>query len=107
MNKKTRNEFASYGLEILKKCVLLVLYEETDVVSEEPSRYAQGRILKRREIFKLLKLPYIYIPSRENNCYTLIQGVLIQLKCQRYAHYYNDQGWAITKEGVSVIENLK
>ena len=28
MNEKTRNEFASYGLEILKRAVLLVLYEE-------------------------------------------------------------------------------
>ena len=59
MNDNTHNGLASYGLEILKKCVLLVLYEETDVVSEELSRYAQGRILKRGEIFKPLKLPYI------------------------------------------------
>ena len=27
MNDKTRNTFASYGLEILKRSVLLVLYE--------------------------------------------------------------------------------
>ena len=28
MNENTRKEFASYGLEILKRSVLLVLYEE-------------------------------------------------------------------------------
>ena len=27
MNDKTRNDFASFGLEILKRAVLLVLYE--------------------------------------------------------------------------------
>lgn len=32
MNDKTRNEFASYGLKILKWSVLLVLYEGTDIV---------------------------------------------------------------------------
>ena len=32
MNNNTRNEFAAYGLEILKRSVLLVLYEDTDVV---------------------------------------------------------------------------
>ena len=30
MNDKTRNEFASFGLEILKKSALLVLYEARD-----------------------------------------------------------------------------
>ena len=31
MNDNTRNEFASYGLDILKRSVLLVLYEEIDI----------------------------------------------------------------------------
>ena len=31
MNNNIRNEFASYGLEILKRSVLLVLYEDTYV----------------------------------------------------------------------------
>ena len=30
MNENTRNAFASYGLEILKRSVLLVLYDERD-----------------------------------------------------------------------------
>ena len=44
MNENTRNAFASYGLEILKRSVLLVLYEGTDRVYEK-SQYAQGRVL--------------------------------------------------------------
>ena len=39
MNNKTRNEFASYGLEILKRSVLLVLYEER---SQVPAAKAGG-----------------------------------------------------------------
>jgi len=31
MNDSTRNTFASYGLDILMRSTLLVLYEETDV----------------------------------------------------------------------------
>ena len=44
MNENTRNEIASYGLEILKRCVLLVLYEGTEI-AYEVSPYAQGRVL--------------------------------------------------------------
>ena len=42
MNDNTRNEFASYGLEILKQSVLLVLYEE--------HKYGERRRLLRKEI---------------------------------------------------------
>ena len=35
MNDNTRNAFASMGLEILKRSVLLVLYEGTDIVYEK------------------------------------------------------------------------
>ena len=52
MNNNTRNEFASYGLDILKRSVLLVLYEGTDIVYEKSpySRYPNGRILKAGQI---------------------------------------------------------
>ena len=46
MNDNTRNEFASFGLEILKKSVLLVLYEE--------HKYGERRRLMRRQISERL-----------------------------------------------------
>ena len=39
MNDKTRNEFANYGLEILKKCVLLVLHEYRKSESSLPLQF--------------------------------------------------------------------
>ena len=58
MNDNTRNEFASYGLEILKRSVLLVLYGSTDIVYEK-SRYPQysnERILKAGQIREKLNI---------------------------------------------------
>ena len=48
MNNNTRNEFASYGLDILKRSVLLVLYEGTDIVYEKSlyPQYPSERVLK-------------------------------------------------------------
>ena len=31
MNNKTRDDFASYGLEILKRCVLYLLHEQNSI----------------------------------------------------------------------------
>lgn len=100
---KNLNVFASHGLEILKHSVLLVLYKLTDVHTGKPFDYASGRTLKRSEIGILLGIPYISNPSGSQ--YALIQGVLDQLKEGDYAHHYSDQGWAITKKGISMIEN--
>ena len=44
MNDKTRNECATYGLEILKRSVLLVLYKGTDIACEK-SPYGPERTL--------------------------------------------------------------
>ena len=44
MNNNTRNAFAADGLEILKRSVLLVLYEGTEI-AYEGSPYPQGRVL--------------------------------------------------------------
>ena len=107
MNDKIRNGLASQGLEILKICVLSVLYEQTDVVPENRHQYAQGRTLERSEIFNRLDLPYLSHTLTNKSCYTLIEGVLMQLERQRPVHPVLGQGWAITEEGVSVIENLE
>ena len=102
MNDKTRNEFASYGLEILKRSVLLVLYEGTDIVSKK-SLYAQGHILTAGAIRERLDILRPRIIS--GNVNALIQGILDHLQHHGQAHHYPSQGWAITEKGVSVIEN--
>lgn len=103
MHENVLNMFASHGLEILKRSVLLVLYEETDAVDEDDSSYIpHGRILKQGEIREILGFPYVRFPSGNTN--SLIQGVLDYLKQDRHAHHYSP-GWAITTAGVSVIED--
>lgn len=98
----TRKMIASSGLELLKQAVLLVLYEETEI-AYKGSSYALGRTLEQHEISNRLDIPYVINPS--GNTYSLIQGVLDQLKSQGYAHHYLSQGWAITENGVSVIDS--
>ena len=61
MNDNARNTFASYGLEILKRSVLLVLYEE--------HKYGERRRLLRREIGERLGI----------NNVRLIEGILWEL----------------------------
>ena len=92
MNENTRNAFASYGLEILKRSVLLVLYEET----------RDGGLIKQGEISSSLDIPSVRFPSA--NTYSLIQGILDQLKNDRHAYHNLGYGWQITPEGISVIE---
>ena len=93
MNENTRNAFASYGLEILKRSVLLVLYEKT----------RGGELIEQHEISNSLDIPYV--PNPSGNIYSLIQGVLDQLKLDEHAHHVNTVGWRITEKGVSFIED--
>ena len=102
MNGNTRNEFARYGLEILKRSMLLVLYEETDSISEEPPLYPDGRTLTAERIRKRLG---IIKPQRSIvSINALIRGVLDHLQHDKYVYHYGDIGWAITEKGVKVIE---
>ena len=105
MNNNTRNEFASYGLDILKRSVLLVLYEETDIVYEKspyPQGYPDGHILKAGQIREKLN---ILQPLRVcANTNSLIHGILDYLRHDGHAYHYIGDGWGITERGVSVIE---
>ena len=96
MNDNVRNTFAAYGLEILKRAVLLVLYEETDP-------YPSKRILKAEKIREYLSIPK---PCKKSvNVNSLTRGVLDHLRHEKHAHHYVDQeAWGITEKGVSVIE---
>ena len=60
MNDKTRNDFASYGLEIPKRSALLVLYKGTDIVYEK-SPYAQGRVLTAGQFVNGLTSSNLYV----------------------------------------------
>lgn len=95
MNDKTRNDFAAYGLEILKRAVLRVLYDAKQV-----SPY--GKILTAGEIRQRLDLPYNQSPS--GNVNALTQGGLDDLKHDGHASHDVGYGWSITDEGVSLIE---
>ena len=101
MNDNTRNAFASMGLEILKRSVLLVLYEGTDIVYER-SPYRPGRILTAGQIRQQLD---ILQPQRVcTSTNALIHGILDHLYHDDHAYHYVGVGWGITEEGVSVIE---
>ena len=105
MNDNTRNEFASYGLDILKRSVLLVLYEATDIVYEKspyPQGYPGGRILKAGQIREKLNILQPRLVCANTN--SLMHGILDHLRHDGYAYHYVGDGWGITEKGVSVIE---
>ena len=100
MNNNTRNEFASCGLDILKRSVLLVLYEEIDIAKSP--LYTGGRILEQgkiREKLGIRKQMVMY-----SNSSILIQGILADLQTDELVHHYRNNGWQITEKGVSEIE---
>ena len=101
MNDNTRNEFASFGLDILKRSVLLVLYEETDTVYGKPL-YPNGRILKAGQTREKLNILQPRLVSANTN--SLIYGILDHLRYDGHAYHYLGNGWGITEKGVSVIE---
>ena len=92
MNDNTRNDFASYGLEILKYAVLDVLYE---------ARY-EGPI-QLTAIREQLDIPKVDENSDARDS-SLIYGILTHLQDDGYVAYYRRPGWKITDEGVKSIE---
>ena len=92
MNEKTRNEFASYGLEILKRSVLLVLYDARD-----------ERFIPQVEIRERLGIPRV--DPGAGNLNSLFFGILSYLQADGYAHHEVRSGWQITEQGVSLIED--
>ena len=107
MNDNTRNEFASYGLEILKRSVLLVLYEGTDIVYERspyPQKYPDRRILQAEQIREKLNILQPRLVVANTN--SLIHGLLDHLQHNGHAYHYVSQGWAITEKGVKAIVSV-
>ena len=95
MNENTRNDFASYGLEILKLSVLLVLYEAKH----------KGELLQPNEIRHRLGIPHAK-DERKGHA-NLILATLRYLKDEDKVddHWVGGAtAWQITEKGVSVIE---
>ena len=92
MNDNTRNTFASYGLEMLKYTVLLVLFEQHDTGRQ----YATLGLIKER-----LDLPRG--SSGQNHLARAILEILeVEGTAERY--YQFEAAWQITEEGIQAIE---
>ena len=94
MNENTRNTFASYGLEILKRAVLLVLYEEQ--TSGERRRLTRLQISERFGI----KKP----GGKDIDNVSLIEGILLHLREDRVVESNAGNRWRITEKGIALIE---
>ena len=94
MTDNTRNEFASYGLEILKQSVLLVLYEAKH----------KGELLQANEIRRRMGIPQAKDERMGHT--SLILGILRYLKDEdKVARFWSSSyTWQITEKGLSVIE---
>lgn len=92
MNNKTRKEFANYGLEILKRSVLSVLYEHKHA-------------LRIADIYPCLNIRRIEDQTgRKANSDYLIDSILVHLANDGHAKYTKTNKWQITEEGVKFIE---
>ena len=95
MNDNTRHAFASYGLEILKRTVLDVLYQAWQYKIIPNRQY-----LGYNAIHKALDIQRI---SRKYDRW-LIHSILKHLKKDGHAKHVKKNAWQITPEGVKVIE---
>ena len=92
MTENTRNTFASYGLEILKRTVLEVLYQQ----QKDAEELRVQSSLRPTDIRQRLDLP-----GRGN----LIRGILMHLAADGHAEWLGSSGqWKITENGIKVIE---
>ena len=91
MNENTRNAFASYGLKILKRAVLLVLYEEN----------LGGESQLAHKITKRLGIPPL--PSNSGGA-LLVTDILRRLHKDKLVKYTTAGDLEITPKGIKFIE---
>ena len=96
--ENTHNIYTSYGLEILKRAVLEVLYQQW----KDAEELRVQSYLQPEDIHPRLGLPQPQYTASDT--YALTYGILGYLKDNGYAEHYSDQGWQITNKGVSLIE---
>lgn len=92
MNENTRNTYVYFGLEILKRSVLLVLYQE-HLECSHPRGLPQEVIRERLDI-----------PKGRSGANKLIRGILEILEIQETVEYLGPGSWKITAEGIRLIE---
>ena len=92
-NRDTRNELASYGFGILKRAVLLVLYE-----TDQP-------YLRYEDIHEALELPRIReVEGKEVKDY-LVHGILLRLREAELVKVVGERAeFQITEKGISLID---
>ena len=104
MNDNTRNEFASYGLEILKRSVLLVLYKQYVSGPSHKRSLRIGEIGKQLDI-RPLERDKKHRPSGKHAYMNgLTQGILAHLLDDKQVEWLGEGHWRITEAGISVIE---
>ncbi|MCY3744504.1 MAG: hypothetical protein OXH00_26100 [Candidatus Poribacteria bacterium] len=95
MNNNTRDIFAD-GLDILKRSVLFLLYEQH---KKDPP------FLTITDIYPLLDIQQLK-PKQQSRVDQLVHGILLRLRHKNYAEYIGPRGeWQITGGGVSRINN--
>lgn len=95
MSDKIRNEFAAYGLEILKRSVLLVLYDAKQA-PRGPKKRQPDKIRER------LGIPPL--PPYQGGA-MLVTDILERLKLDELVDdSTRREGWEITAEGIEFIE---
>lgn len=92
-------QFAKQGLDLLKRSVLLVLYEERNEMTY-PKPFAS--LLLEEDIYEKLQIPQPLTPGNAYNA--LIHGILQHLLGDLHAEYISGEGWQITEAGVRFIE---
>lgn len=97
MQDHIRNEFASYGLEILKRSVLLVLYERNKESPRGPEH-----TLKPSDISGNLNISPPQVTSSDRHA--VFYGILDHLREDGLVYHYLNVGWGITEKGVKVVE---
>ena len=93
-NDYTPKTAAQWGLEILKRSVLEVLYEEH--VSGNPLKLTRAEISERSD----LQMP----GGRNIDNVPLIQGILFHLREDKLVENNAINRWWITEKGISIIE---
>ena len=104
MIDKIRNDFAFYGLEILKRSVLLVLYKQYVSGPSHERSLRIGEIGKQLDIRPLERDKKHRPTGKHAYMNGLTQDILAHLLDDKQVEWLGGGLWQITEAGISVIE---